>query len=251
MERRELGQTGLTVSRLCFGTGTNGWSHRSNQGDLGIDRLARLLAFAHELGITFWDTADQYGTHPHVAAALRGVDRDSVTIATKTVSKSSSEVTADVERFCQELGTPHLDIVLLHCMSEANWPQTMSGAMEALSQCKERGQVRAVGVSCHGLGALQTAASCPWVDVGLVRVNYAGESMCGSPPQVVPLVEEMASGGKGVYGMKVMGGGGDLTRDPGRAIAYAGGVEGLHALSIGMMSEVEITQNAEALASLP
>lgn len=250
MERRDLGRTGLTVSRLCFGTGTNGWNRRSNQGDLGVDKLAHLLRFAHELGITFWDTADQYGTYPHVAAALRDVDRSSVTVATKTVSRSGPEVAADVERCRRELGTEYLDVVLLHCMTEAKWPETMAGAMEALSQCKERGQVRAVGVSCHGLGALATAARCPWVDVSLVRLNYAGKSMCGSPDQVVPLVDEMAAGGKGVYGMKVLGAGGELTRNPARAIAYAAGVEGVHSLVIGMMSEEEITQNAEALSRL-
>ncbi|MBT6149508.1 MAG: aldo/keto reductase, partial [Gemmatimonadetes bacterium] len=82
----DLGLTGLTVSRLCFGTGTQGWQGRSDQSVLGVAGLARLLRFAYDQGINFWDTADQYGTHAHVAAALEGVGRQHVTITSKTVS---------------------------------------------------------------------------------------------------------------------------------------------------------------------
>ena len=93
------GLTGLNVSPLCFGTGTQGWNHRSNQSDLGGDRLADLLQYGHERGITFWDTADQYGTHPHIAEALRRVKREEVTITSKTVSRDAAGVSNDVERF--------------------------------------------------------------------------------------------------------------------------------------------------------
>ena len=95
VEQVALGRSGLTVSRLAFGTGTYGWNHTSNQRDLGIERLSYLLRFAHERGVAFWDTADEYGTHPHVAAALRDVERESVTITTKTVSRTAKEVRAD------------------------------------------------------------------------------------------------------------------------------------------------------------
>ena len=118
MDIVDLGLTGISTSRLCFGTGTTGWKHRSNQGDLGIERLAYLLRFAHEHGVSFWDTADMYGTHPHVAAALREVGRETVTVTTKTVSRTAGEVRADVERFLGELGTDYLDIVLLHCITD-------------------------------------------------------------------------------------------------------------------------------------
>ncbi|MFH1571419.1 MAG: aldo/keto reductase [Gemmatimonadota bacterium] len=251
IERVALGRSGLVVSRLCFGTGTNGWNGRSNQGDLGVERLARLLRHAHERGVTFWDTADQYGTHPHVAAALSEVDRASVTVATKTVARTAAEATAAIERFRRELGTDYLDILLLHCMTDAEWPQQLVGVMDALSRAKERGLVRAVGVSCHDFGALTASATCDWVDVNLVRLNGTGASMCASPERVVPLIRQMAEAGKGVYGMKALGGGGELTADPAHAIAYTGGVEGVHALVVGMMSEAQIDQNAALVSAVP
>lgn len=240
METVALGLSGISTSRLCFGTGTHGWHHRSNQGDLGVERLSRLLRYAHERGITFWDTADMYGTHPHVADALRQVERESVTITTKTVSRTASEVRSDVERFLAELGTDYIDILLLHCLTSAAWPGEMSGPMDVLSEFKSRGLVRALGCSCHDFGALKAASECDWVDVNLVRINPAGHAMCASPDQVIPVIEAMDARGQGVYGMKVMGGGSELAADPGRAIEFVMDLPAVHAFVIGMMDEGEV-----------
>ena len=243
MEKVDLGLTGIQVSPLCFGTGTGGWNHRSKQGDLGIEPLAHLLRFAHERGITFWDTADEYGTHPHVAAALRQVERETVTLTSKTVSRDAQGVRQDVDRFLRELATDYLDIVLFHCLTSARWPEEMPEAMDTLSNGKEQGKIRAVGVSCHAFGALQTAARTDWVDVVLARINHAGHSMDDTPEKVSPVIAEMAAAGKGIYGMKVLGAGSSLTADPARAISYSLGLDGVHAIVIGMMNEAEIEAN--------
>ena len=119
MEIVKLGKTGLTVSRLGFGTGTHGWAGRSQQTDLGLDGLADLLRLAYESGVTLWDTADEYGSHGHVARALRAVPRSEVTIITKTTSRSGVQATRDIERFLRELNTDVLDVVLLHFVTQA------------------------------------------------------------------------------------------------------------------------------------
>ena len=155
-----------------------------------------------------------------MADALRQVGRESVTVTTKTVSRSASEVRSDVERFLAELGTDYIDILLLHCLTSADWPEEMRGPMDVLSEFKSRGQVRALGCSCHDFGALQAASECDWVDVNLVRINPAGHAMCASPDRVVPVIEAMDARGQGVYGMKVMGGGSELASHPGRAIEF-------------------------------
>ncbi|MSR82559.1 MAG: aldo/keto reductase [Candidatus Latescibacteria bacterium] len=243
IDQVDLGLSGLRVSRLCFGTGTNGWNNRSNQGDLGVDRLAYLLRFAHERGVNFWDTADQYGTHPHVAAALEEVGRENAVITTKTVSRTGPEVKRDVERFLQELRTDYIDILLLHCLTEAGWPAKMQGPMETLSRLKEQGVIRALGVSCHDFGAFQTTARTAWVDVVLARVNYAGHAMDAGPEQVVPVIEEMAAAGKGIYGMKIVGGGSELTQDPARAVRFVLDIPAVHSMVLGMMDEEQICAN--------
>lgn len=245
MDKVDLGLTGLKVSPLSFGTGTYGWNNHSNQGKLGVERLSYLLRFAHERGVTFWDTADEYGTHPHVAAALREVDRKSTTITTKTISRDAEGVRKDVERFLTELGTDYLDIVLFHCLTDSDWPEKMQGPMDLLDEFKAQGIIKAVGVSCHDFGAFRTAAESEWVDVVLARINYAGKNMDDEPNKVVPIIEQMVAAGKGVYGMKVLGAGGDLTKDPARAIRFTLGQTGVHAIVVGMMNEEEILQNID------
>lgn len=242
MNAVELGRTGLSVSPLAIGTGTNGWGGRSDQTGLGFQRLARLLRYAYDQGITFWDSADGYGSHPHVAAALQGIDRASVVIATKMGVHSYPDAERDVQRFLRELQTDVLDIVLLHCMTDVRWPERYAGAMDALDYAKERGLVRAVGVSVHSLDALRTAAASPWVDVVLVRVNYKGVHMDAAPEEVLPLLKEMHASGKGIYAMKVLGRGA-LAHEARRALRYVLDLPEVDVASIGMMSEQQVREH--------
>ena len=240
METRELGSTGIPVSRLCFGTGTNGWNGRSIQTDLGLQELADLLRYAYDRGVTFWDSADQYGSHPHVARALEGLDRQTVVVATKTCAKTADEARSDIDRYLRELGTDYLDVVLLHCMSNENWTDTDAEAMEVLQDRKEAGVIRAHGVSCHDLGALRRAAETPWADVVLARINHSGENMDGAPEKVVPILEQMDDAGIGVYGMKVLALGSLKAED---AIDYALDLPSVDSVTIGMKSRQEIDEN--------
>jgi len=251
MQYVELGDTGLRVSRLAIGTGTHGFGGRSEQSSLGVEGLAALLRRGYEQGITFWDAADGYGTHPHLARALQSVPRDAIVIATKTMSRSANEVTADVDRFLRELGTDVIDIVLLHYLTRPGWARDYSGAMQALARAKEAGKVRAVGISSHNLEALREASGSDWVDVVLVRINHAGINMDAAPDRVVPVIRRLSAAGKGVYGMKVLGCG-RLAGRPRESIQYVLGLGTVHAMTIGMTSNAqlgEIVQIVEELAS--
>ena len=242
MKSVELGQTGLFVSELGIGTGTAGWDGRSDQTNLGFQPLVRLLRYAYQQGISFWDTADMYGSHAHVAAAMKGIDRDSVVIGTKTVARSRSEAERAVRRFLRELETDALDIVLLHGITEGDWPERCAGAMEALSRERERGLVRAVGVSVHSLEALRAAADSPWVEVVQVRLNYDGMLMDGAHDEVLPLLEELHASGKGIYAMKVLGRGA-LGAEAPRALRYVLDLPEVDAAVVGMMNETEVRKN--------
>ena len=186
MQQVMLGNSGIEVSRLCIGTGTVGWSGSSNQTrKLGTEGLIDLLCYAYDSGVRFWDTADQYGSHPHVREALRRLPRDQVVITTKTTSRTPAGVRDDVERFLRELGTDYADIVLLHCLTEDDWTTRYEDCMEALTKCQAQGLIRAVGVSCHDFEAFKLAAITPWVEVVLARINYAGVIMDASPEEVI------------------------------------------------------------------
>jgi len=207
-DRVKLGNTGIEMSRMAMGTGTRGFGGSSNQTrQLGIKGVSDLLRAAFDEGINFFETADQYGSHPHLKEALKLIDRDQVVILSKTNSTTYKDVKADLERFKTELGTDYFDIILLHAVEDPEWNVNMKGAMEALSEAKEEGTIRAHGISCHSIGALETAADEPWVEVDLARYNPGGVAMDSDVETVQKVLKRMKGNGKAIINMKVYGAG--------------------------------------------
>ena len=203
-----LGKTGIKVSRLAMGTGTHGFAHHSSQSDdLGIKGLADLLYAAYEQGINFWDSADQYGTHPHLKEALKRVPREKAVILTKSKATTAKEMKSDLDRFRKEIETDYIDIILLHLMTDTKWNIEKQGAMDVLTKAREDGIIKAHGVSCHTLGALATASNSDWVQIDLARINPSGASMDADVPTVEKILKKMHNNGKGVVGMKIFGAG--------------------------------------------
>jgi aryl-alcohol dehydrogenase-like predicted oxidoreductase len=221
-----------------MGTGTSGSGHHSNQTALGIDGLSRLLQNGFDNGLYFFDAADSYGSHPHVADALQHLNRSKVTLLTKSWGRSGPEIRADLDRFRRELKTDYLDIVLMHCVTEADWTTRFRSAMDALSEAKEKGIIRAHGCSCHSIEALRAAAKSDWVEVDLVRINPIGAHMDSDPETVLSVIREMKTAGKGIVGMKILGQG-DLRHKQDEAIRYALGLGLLDAFTIGAESITE------------
>jgi aryl-alcohol dehydrogenase-like predicted oxidoreductase len=230
-----IGKTGIQTSLLAMGTGTVGSGHHSNQTALGVKGLSDLLLDGYDNGLRFFDAADSYGSHPHVAEALKHVARDKVTVLTKTWARDAASARADLDRFRRELGTEHIDICLMHCLTEADWTQRYRGVMDVLSEAKEKGIIRAHGCSCHSIGALRAAAKSPWVEVDLVRINPIGSHMDADPETVVGVMKEMRAAGKGLIGMKILGQG-DLRKRQDEAIHYALSLDLLDAFTIGAES---------------
>lgn len=207
-DRVLLGPAKVPVSRLAMGTGTNGVGGSSNQTKkLGFKGVSELFRAGFDQGVTFWDSADQYGSHPYLKEALKTVPRDKVTILSKTHATTAAEMRADLDRFRREIGTDYIDILLLHCMMDDDWDQRRRGAMDVLEDAKAKGIIKTKGVSCHTLGALKTAVKSPWVEVDLARFNPAGAAMDAKPEVVLGVLKEMKAAGKGIIGMKVLGAG--------------------------------------------
>jgi aryl-alcohol dehydrogenase-like predicted oxidoreductase len=242
-----LGKTGIRVSRLAQGTGTNGFGGSSNQVRLGAQGFADLLRAGADHGLTFWDLADDYGSHPGAKEALKTVPRDRVVLLTKTEAAEEKTMRADLDRFRRELGVDVIDIVLLHCMFHADWPRRQQGPMAVLSEAKDKGLIRAHGVSCHSLRALKTAAATPWVDVQLARLNQVGVEMDADPSDVVPVLADMKRQGKGVIGMKILGAGFlKDERDP--ALQFALAQDVLDCFTIGAESRGQLE---DLIAKIP
>lgn len=233
-----LGQTGIKTSRLAMGTGTVGSGHHSRQTALGIVGLSRLLLNGYDNGLRFFDAADAYGSHPHVAEALKHVDRSKVTVLTKSWARDADGMRAALKRFRRELNIEHIDIMLMHCVTEADWTSRYRGAMDVLEEAKQKGVIRAHGCSCHTIGALRAAAKSPWVEVDLVRINPIGAEMDASPDTVISVIRELRAAGKGVVGMKILGQGA-LRHRQDEALRFALGLGLLDAFTIGAESIAE------------
>jgi aryl-alcohol dehydrogenase-like predicted oxidoreductase len=230
-----LGKTGIQTSRLAMGTGTVGVGHHSHQTALGVQGLCDLLLNGYDHGLRFFDAADSYGSHPHVAEALKHVPRDKVTVLTKTWARDPASARADLDRFRRELGVEQIDICLMHCLTEGDWTERFKGVMDVLSEAKEKGIIRAHGCSCHSIEALRTATKSSWVEVHLVRINPIGAYMDSDPDTVVSVIREMRAAGKGIVGMKILGQG-DLRSRQDEALRYALSLNLLDAFTIGAES---------------
>lgn len=214
--------------------------------------MSRLLLHGYnENGLRFFDAADSYGSHPHVAAALKSVDRSKVTLLTKSWARDAGGMRADLDRFRRELGTDYLDVVLMHCLTDGDWTTKYRGAMDVLEEAKQKGTIRAHGCSCHSIEALRAAAKSPFVEVDLVRINPIGAEMDAAPETVVSVMREMRAAGKGIVGMKILGQGAMRTRQD-EALRYAFGLGLLDAMTIGAESIAEqddLTKRIAALAA--
>ncbi|TWT82923.1 putative oxidoreductase [Planctomycetes bacterium CA13] len=258
----KLGNTGITMSRLGQGTGVHGGRRQSDQTRLGFDELVALFHHSYERGITFFDLADMYGTHVYFREALRTIPRDKVTIMSKvwwrfdgpqnaTRAPHRREIVrSTLERFRHEINTDYLDIVLLHCETTRNWNEQLEPYMDELADAKEKKLVRAVGVSCHDFGAMETAAECPWVDVVLARINPKGVKMDGSTEDVSALLQKMKDNGKAVIGMKIFGEGA-LVDQRESCIEFAQGLGTLDAMTIGFHKKKQIDEVLQLLHKYP
>jgi aryl-alcohol dehydrogenase-like predicted oxidoreductase len=233
-----LGKTGIRTSRLACGTGTVGFDHHSRQSVLGIQGLSDLLWRGYDHGLRFFDTADSYGSHPHVAEALKHVPREKVTIMSKSFAREPVQMRADIDRFRKELNTDYIDLLMMHCLTEDNWTERFRPTMDVISEAKEKGLIRAHGCSCHKTEALREAARSPWVEVILSRINPIGSHMDADPDTVKATLSEGRANGKGIIGMKILGQGDMRTRQD-EALKYVLSLGILDAFTIGAENAAE------------
>ncbi|MEO0531375.1 MAG: aldo/keto reductase [Planctomycetota bacterium] len=257
-----LGHTGIRTSRLAQGTGVRGWDRQSDQTRMGFEQFVSLFHHAYARGVRFFDMADLYGTHVYFREALRTLPREQLTLLTKmwwrfdgpeaSTSAAHREQVAKstLERFRHELTTDCVDIVLLHCLMDAAWPEQMKPYLAALNAAKEAKQVHAVGVSCHDFGALKTAVNTPWVEVILARTNPEGVKMDAAPAEVEAVLADAKAAGKTIIGMKIFGEG-KLVDDRERCIEYAQSHDWLDAMTIGFHKPEQIDDVLRLMAKHP
>lgn len=251
-DRIEVGNTGIKLSRIAMGTGSNGYNKQSDQTRLGMSRFEKLIRHGLDNGLNFLDTADLYGSHPYVKNALKSVSRDEVIILSKIWFRAEGAMRAaesakpEIERFRQELGTGVIDIALIHCVTSPSWPDELHRMRDEMDELKANGTIRAKGCSCHSLPALETAAGDPWVDVIFARINDKQKKMDGGPDAAAKVLKRARANGKFVVGMKIHGCG-DLTapRDRDESLRFVLGNDLVDAITIGFTTPAQIDDSIE------
>jgi 1-deoxyxylulose-5-phosphate synthase len=251
IDKVRLGNTGLMVPRVAFGTGTNGGNQSSNFTRMGKEAFIKIARHAWDRGIHFFDTADSYGAQPFVREVLKELPREKATLLSKmwttdTQWQKAGDVAKTLDRFRMETGSDYFDILLMHCMTKGNWKEDKKLFMEGLSKAKQQGIIKAVGVSCHNWDAMKEAVEDPWVDVILARINPFGVHMDGTPEEVSGLLATAAKNGKGVLGMKIFGNGDKVTEEEReQSIRYAITNRNIHAVTLGMQTTEQIDDAVE------
>jgi len=247
-----LGKTGIKLSRLGIGCGSNGGRV---QRELGQDGFTRLIRYAYDQGITYLDTAQSYRTHEMIREAVKGLPREKLFIQSKMsgVPEKPLEV---LDRFRKELGTDYIDSLLTHCTVTPKWDDERRRVLDAMEEAKDKQMIRAHGVSCHSLPALKRSVEIDWTQVHLVRLNPQGVWMDtprtdtwnaeSNASHVAPVMEQMAlmrKKGHGVIGMKLIGNG-DFTdpADREKAIRFVMQSNLTDAVVIGFKSAAEIDE---------
>lgn len=238
MQYRALGRTGIMVSRLCFGALTIS----PLQANLSLKEGAAVIRRALECGVNFIDTAELYRTYSYIREALRGFDGD-VVICSKCYEYTYQGMKKSVEKALNELGRDYVDIFMLH---EQESSLTIKGHWEAfgyLLEAKEKGIIRAAGISTHHVGGVLGAAEFPEIDVIHPLLNASGIGIRGGTREdMLAAIRAAAAVGKGIYAMKALGGGHLLDR-PEAAFEYIMSIPEIDAVAVGMSSVHEVEYN--------
>lgn len=234
----ELGRTGIMVSRMCFGALIIG----PLQASLPVKEGALVIKAALERGVNFIDTAELYGTYDHIREALQGVANRPV-VATKSYAYTAEGAAESLERARKGLDTDVIDIFLLH---EQESRLTLRGHREALEYYlneREKGRIRAVGVSTHNVEVVKAIACMPEIDIIHPLVNKSGIGIGdGTIDEMLSAVKGAWECGKGVYSMKPLGGG-NLLHSYEESMAFILGLPYIHSIAIGMQSIEEVEMN--------
>lgn len=238
MQYRPLGNTGYTVSRLCFGALTLG----PLAANLPLPTGAALLRAALRMGVNFFDTAQYYRTYDYLAQALKGWDRP-VVIASKSYAESAEEMAYALEEARIALKRDKIDVFLLHEQRDAAALKANRPALEYLLQAKSLGIVGAVGISTHDVSAAREAAAMPEIDVIHAMFNIRGLGIRGGDLEDMRAALRLArSNGKAVYTMKTIGGGA-LMKEAKEAVTWAFAQEEVDAVAVGMKDAAELSTN--------
>jgi len=249
-----LGKSEVKVTRLAFGTGS--FSGRV-QRDLGQEEFTRLVRYAYDRGIRFFETAESYGDmHRMLGVALKGIPRDSYRIMSKVTTREGVNPQDKIDELRKLANTEYFDVMLLHWQHSATWPSDTSRWQDGILEAESKKAVVSHGASVHGLPALRQMPGNKWLDVAMIRMNHRGTRMdaedfntdgLGNVSEVVTHVKQVRKDGMGVISMKLVGEGTFNREDRQAAMRFAFRNAGVDCVTVGYKNTGEIDEAIENL----
>jgi 1-deoxyxylulose-5-phosphate synthase len=250
-----LGKSGVKVTRLAFGTGT--YSGRV-QRELGQEQFTKLVRYAYDRGIRFFETAESYGEmHKMLGIALKGIPRDSYRLMSKVTTHPAVNPQEKIDELRKLANTEYFDILLLHYQHVPTWPADTVRWQDGVHEAKVKKVVLGQGASVHGLPALRQCPGNKWLEVAMIRMNHKGTKMdaedfntagLGNVGEVTAHTKKVRSEGMGVISMKLIGEGAFTTReDRQAAMRYAFNQAGVDSVTVGYKNTAEIDEAIENL----
>jgi 1-deoxyxylulose-5-phosphate synthase len=248
-----LGKSDVKVTRLAFGTGTMSGQVQQSLGQEGFTRLVR---YAYDHGIRFFETAESYGeSQPMLGEALKGIPRDSYRLMSKVTTSPGVDPQQKFDELRKRTNTEYFDIMLLHYQHFASWPTDSQRWQDGILEAQARHVVVAHGASVHGLPALRQVPGNQWLQVAMIRMNHKGVRMdaedyntagLGNVSEVVTHVKQVRKDGMGVISMKLVGEGAFTTREDRQAsLRFAFRNAGVDSVTIGFKNTAEIDEAIE------
>jgi 1-deoxyxylulose-5-phosphate synthase len=249
-----LGKSGVHVTRLAFGTGSN---NGHVQSALGQQQFSKLVAYAYERGIRFYETAESYTTPAMLGEALKPYPRESYVLMNKVTTDEGVDPHQRFDEMRRISKTEYFDIMLLHWQHTADWFAETSRWQDGILEAQQKKTIRSRGASVHGLPALRQMPGNKWLEVAMIRMNHKGTRMdgpvpdddnLGIVPEVVAHVKQVKSDGMGVVSMKLCGDG-TFTQHSDRqaAMRFAFKNAGVDCVTVGFKSTQEIDEAIDNL----
>ncbi|WP_353096725.1 aldo/keto reductase [Tissierella praeacuta] len=243
MDRIKLGNTGIEVSRLCFGSLTM----TPFQAGLTVKEGGYLIEYAYDKGINFIDTAEIYENYKYIKEALKGIRREDYHISTKTYAYTKEMAKDSLELALKELNTDYIDIFLLHEQESIHTVRGHFEAIEYFLKAKEEGKIRSIGISTHRIAGTLAVREVKELEIIHPIVNKYGIGIQdGDIEEMLKIIEEIYQMGKGVYAMKPLGGG-HLIKEAESAFNFVKDIPFIHSIAIGMQSKDEVDANISLL----
>lgn len=250
-----LGKSDVKVTRLAFGTGTI--SGRV-QRELGQDEFTKLVRYAYDHGIRFFETAESYGEmHKMLGVALKGIPRDSYRLMSKVTTREGVDPQQKIDDLRKLANTDYFDIMLLHWQHTGTWPEDTVRWQDGVLEAQEKKAVLSHGASVHGLPALRRVPENKWLQLAMIRMNHKGTAMDGEDymtrgpgnvDEVVTHVKQVRADGMGVISMKLVGEGRFTSReDRQAAMRFAFRNAGVDCVTVGYKNTAEIDEAIENL----